>query len=161
MIKQHPTLRGVGCFLRVHNRKVALRLRRAARTAKADGFIDRLPDGYDTMLAEAGGNLSQGQRQLLSIARAVLADPRILILDEATSSVDTRTEMQIQQAMVALMKNRTSLIIAHRLSTIRGADVIVVLDNGRIVEAGNHDELLAAGGEYCKLYKNQFAGIAT
>jgi ATP-binding cassette subfamily B protein len=136
-------------------------LRRAARTAKADGFIDRLPDGYDTMLAEAGSNLSQGQRQLLSIARAVLADPRILILDEATSSVDTRTEMQIQQAMVALMKNRTSLIIAHRLSTIRGADVIVVLDSGRIVEAGSHDELLAAGGEYCKLYKNQFAGIAT
>jgi ATP-binding cassette subfamily B protein len=91
----------------------------------------------------------------------VLADPRILILDEATSSVDTRTEMQIQSAMLALMKNRTSLIIAHRLSTIRGADVIVVLDKGRIVEAGSHDELLAAGGEYCKLYKNQFAGIAT
>jgi ATP-binding cassette subfamily B protein len=136
-------------------------LRRAAHTAKADGFIDRLPDGYETVLAEAGSNLSQGQRQLLAIARAVLADPRILILDEATSSVDTRTEMQIQSAMVALMKNRTSLIIAHRLSTIRGADVIVVLDKGRIVEAGSHDELLAAGGEYCKLYKNQFAGIAT
>jgi ATP-binding cassette subfamily B protein len=136
-------------------------LRRAAHTAKADGFIDRLPDGYETVLAEAGSNLSQGQRQLLAIARAVLADPRILILDEATSSVDTRTEMQIQSAMLALMKNRTSLIIAHRLSTIRGADVIVVLDKGRIVEAGSHDELLAAGGEYCKLYKNQFAGIAT
>lgn len=136
-------------------------LRRAAHTAKADGFIDRLPDGYDTVLAEGGSNLSQGQRQLLSIARAVLADPRILILDEATSSVDTRTEMQIQSAMVALMKNRTSLIIAHRLSTIRGADVIVVLDKGKIVEAGSHDELLAAGGEYSKLYQNQFAGIAT
>lgn len=136
-------------------------LRRAAHTAKADTFIDRLPDGYETVLAESGSNLSQGQRQLLSIARAVLADPRILILDEATSSVDTRTEMQIQGAMVALMKNRTSLIIAHRLSTIRGADVIVVLDKGKIVEAGSHDELLAAGGEYSKLYKNQFAGIAT
>ena len=136
-------------------------LRRAAHTAKADGFIDRLSDGYETVLAEGGSNLSQGQRQLLSIARAVLADPRILILDEATSSVDTRTEMQIQSAMVALMKNRTSLIIAHRLSTIRGADVIVVLDKGKIVEAGSHDELLAAGGEYSKLYQNQFAGIAT
>ena len=101
------------------------------------------------------------ERQLLSIARAVLADPKILILDEATSSVDTRTEMHIQQAMVALMKNRTSLIIAHRLSTIRDADTIVVLRGGVIAEAGNHEELLAKGGEYAKLYQNQFAGIAT
>ena len=136
-------------------------MRAAAALAKADGFIERLPDGYDTMLSEAGSNLSQGQRQLLSIARAVLADPKILILDEATSSVDTRTEMHIQQAMVALMENRTSLIIAHRLSTIRDADKIVVIKNGAVAEAGNHEELLAAGGEYHKLYSNQFAGIAT
>ena len=136
-------------------------MRAAARLAKADRFIERLPDGYDSMLSESGSNLSQGQRQLLSITRAVLADPKILILDEATSSVDTRTEMHIQQAMVALMKNRTSLIIAHRLSTIRDADMIVVLKDGVIAESGNHDELLERGGEYAKLYANQFAGIAT
>ena len=133
----------------------------AAHHAKADRFIERLPDGYDTVLDEEGSNLSEGQRQLLAIARAVLADPKILILDEATSSVDTRTEMHIQQAMVALMKNRTSLIIAHRLSTIRDADMIVVVKNGVIAEAGDHDTLLEAGGEYAKLYQNQFAGIAT
>ncbi len=136
-------------------------MKAAAALARADVFIERLPDGYDTLLAESGSNLSQGQRQLLSIARAVLADPKILILDEATSSVDTRTEMHIQQAMVALMENRTSLIIAHRLSTIRDADKIVVIKNGTVAEAGNHEELLAAGGEYYQLYKNQFAGIAT
>ena len=136
-------------------------MRAAAKFARADEFIERLPDGYDTVLAESGSNLSQGQRQLLSIARAVLADPKILILDEATSSVDTRTEMDIQHAMVALMKNRTSLIIAHRLSTIRDADKIVVIKDGRVAEAGNHEELLAANGEYAKLYANQFAGIAT
>ncbi len=136
-------------------------MKRAAHTSHADFFIDRLPEGYATELAESGSNLSQGQRQLLSISRAVLADPRILILDEATSSVDTRTEMHIQKAMVALMKNRTSLIIAHRLSTIRDADVIVVLNHGTIVESGSHEELLALGGEYHKLYSNQFAGIAT
>ena len=136
-------------------------VRKATHTSNADLFIDRLPDGYMTELTEAGSNLSQGQRQLLSISRAVLADPKILILDEATSSVDTRTEMHIQQAMVNLMKGRTSLIIAHRLSTIRDADVIVVLDHGVIVETGNHEELLAKGGEYSKLYNNQFAGIAT
>ena len=136
-------------------------MKRAAELAKADIFIERLPDGYDSVLAESGSNLSQGQRQLLSIARAVLADPKILILDEATSSVDTRTEMHIQQAMVALMKNRTSLIIAHRLSTIRDADKIVVIKEGRVAEAGNHEELLALGGEYAKLYSSQFAGVAT
>ena len=136
-------------------------MKRAAHTSYADFFIDRLPEGYATELAESGSNLSQGQRQLLSISRAVLADPRILILDEATSSVDTRTEMHIQKAMIALMKNRTSLVIAHRLSTIRDADMIVVLNHGRIVETGSHEELLALGGEYHKLYKNQFAGIAT
>ena len=136
-------------------------MKRAAAHAKADEFIERLPEGYNTVLAESGSDLSAGQRQLLAIARAVLADPKILILDEATSSVDTRTEMHIQQAMVALMKNRTSLIIAHRLSTIRDADKIVVVKDGTIVEAGNHDELLSLGGEYFKLYSNQFAGIAT
>ena len=136
-------------------------LHAAAATAHADRFIERLPDGYDTELTEGGSNLSQGQRQLLAIARAVLADPKILILDEATSNVDTRTEMHIQQAMVALMKNRTSLIIAHRLSTIRDADVIVVIRDGVVAESGDHDTLLAKGGEYAKLYQNQFAGIAT
>lgn len=136
-------------------------IRAAASTAMADRFIERLPEGYDTMLAEAGSNLSQGQRQLLSIARAVLAEPKILILDEATSSVDTRTEMHIQQAMVNLMKGRTSLIIAHRLSTIRDADVIVVVNDGRIVESGNHNELIKQKGEYFKLYSKQFAGQTT
>ena len=136
-------------------------MKRAAALAKADVFIERLPDGYDTVLSESGRNLSQGQRQLLSIARAVLADPKILILDEATSSVDTRTEMHIQQAMVALMKNRTSLIIAHRLSTIRDADRIVVIKDGKVAESGDHDALLRQNGEYFKLYSNQFAGIAT
>lgn len=136
-------------------------MRAAAATAKADKFIERLPDGYDTVLAESGSNLSQGQRQLLAIARAVLADPKILILDEATSNVDTRTEMHIQQAMVNLMKNRTSLIIAHRLSTIRDSDMIVVIRDGVVAESGDHDTLLALGGEYAKLYQNQFAGIST
>ncbi len=136
-------------------------LRRAAETAHADVFIERLPDGYETVLSESGSDLSQGQRQLLSIARAVLADPKILILDEATSSVDTRTEMHIQQAMVALMKNRTSLIIAHRLSTIRDADKIVVLDGGVVAEVGSHEELLEKQGAYYRLYQNQYAGIAT
>jgi ATP-binding cassette subfamily B protein len=136
-------------------------MKRAAAASKADTFIERLPEGYDSVLAEAGSNLSQGQRQLLAISRAVLADPKILILDEATSSVDTRTEMHIQEAMVALMKNRTSLIIAHRLSTIRDADVIVVVKDGVIAESGNHERLLSLGGEYSKLYKSQFAGIAT
>ncbi len=136
-------------------------MKAAAEMANADVFIERLPEGYDTKLAESGANLSQGQRQLLSIARAVLADPKILILDEATSSVDTRTEMQIQQAMIKLMKGRTSLIIAHRLSTIRDADVIIVLDEGHIVEEGNHEELLAKKGRYYDLYMTQFSGIAT
>ena len=132
----------------------------AAAMSKSASFINRLPDGYDTVLTQSGSNLSQGQRQLLAISRAILADPKILILDEATSNVDTRTEMHIQQAMVALMKNRTSLIIAHRLSTIRDADVIVVVKDGRIAEAGNHDELIALQGEYYSLYQNQFSGFA-
>lgn len=136
-------------------------VRRAAETANADDFIELLPEGYNTMLSESGSNLSGGQRQLLSIARAVLADPKVLILDEATSSVDTRTEMQIGIAMNALMENRTSLIIAHRLSTIRGADKIVVIDGGKVAEMGNHEELLAQEGCYYRLYQSQFAGQET
>lgn len=136
-------------------------IKRAADMAHADVFVERLPNGYETVLSESGRDLSQGQRQLLSIARAVLADPKILILDEATSSVDTRTEMHIQSAMVALMKNRTSLIIAHRLSTIRDADKIVVLDDGVVAEVGSHEELLEKRGAYYRLYQNQYAGIAT
>ncbi len=133
----------------------------AAKLARVHDFVSKLSDGYDTVLTEGGSNLSQGQRQLISIARAVLADPRILILDEATSSIDTRTEMHIQAAMIALMKGRTSLIIAHRLSTIRDADKIVVLGGGRVLEAGDHEELLAKRGAYYNLYQSQFAGIAT
>ena len=136
-------------------------IKKAAAFANADEFIERLPEGYDTLLTEGGSNLSQGQRQLLSIARAVLADPKILILDEATSSVDTRTEMNIQSAMVALMKNRTSLIIAHRLSTIRDADKIVVIDAGKVVEEGSHEELINKKGCYYDLYQTQFSGVKT
>lgn len=136
-------------------------VRAAAKLARVDDFAEKLSNGYDTMLTEGGSNLSQGQRQLISIARAVLADPKILILDEATSSIDTRTEMHIQEAMINLMKGRTSLIIAHRLSTIRDADKIVVISGGKVAEAGNHEELLAAKGCYYNLYMSQFAGIAT
>lgn len=133
----------------------------AAKLARVDDFVSKLKDGYETKLTEGGSNLSQGQRQLISIARAVLADPKIMILDEATSSIDTRTEMHIQQAMIALMKGRTNLIIAHRLSTIRDADKIVVLGGGKVLEAGDHAELLAKKGAYYNLYMSQFAGIAT
>lgn len=133
----------------------------AAEMSNAAYFIERLPQQYDTLLKQAGANLSQGQRQLLTIARAVLADPKILILDEATSSVDTRTEKSIQDAMVKLMKNRTSLIIAHRLSTVRDADCIVVMDGGRVVETGTHEELLQQKGRYYHLYKTQFSGQKT
>ncbi len=131
---------------------------RAADMSHIRHYIERLPKKYKTFLKQAGASLSHGQRQLMSIARAVLADPKILILDEATSSVDTRTEKKIQDAMVQLMKNRTSLIIAHRLSTIRDADKIVVMDQGRVVEIGNHEELLAKQGKYHELYMTQFAG---
>ncbi len=134
---------------------------RAAEMSNSAYFINRLPKGYQTYLKQAGSGLSQGQRQLLAIARAVLANPKILILDEATSSVDTRTEQNIQDAMVKLMQNRTSLIIAHRLSTVRDADKIVVMDNGRVVEIGNHDELLEKKGRYYTLYMTQFAGNQT
>ena len=128
----------------------------AARTASADGFIEALPEGYDTVLGEGGGSLSQGQRQLLSFARAVLADPRILILDEATSNVDTRTEATIQRALATLLKGRTSVVIAHRLSTIRNADQILAVRDGRIVERGAHDELIKRNGPYADLYRRQF-----
>jgi len=131
---------------------------RAAEMSHIRHYIEKLPKKYDTYLKQAGAGLSHGQRQLMAIARAVLADPRILILDEATSSVDTRTEKKIQDAMVQLMKNRTSLIIAHRLSTIRDADKIVVMDQGRVVEIGSHEELLAKQGKYYELYMTQFAG---
>lgn len=134
-------------------------IERAAAMANADVFIKRLPKGYNTVLSESGGNLSQGQRQLLAIARAILSNPSILILDEATSSVDTRTELHIQEAMLKLMKGRTSFVIAHRLSTIRDADIIMVIDNGEIVEKGSHEELLKTDGVYHNMYFNQFKNI--
>ena len=133
----------------------------AAKLANADGFIQRLPDGYNTMLTGDGANLSQGQRQLLAIARAAVADPPVLILDEATSSIDTRTEVRIQAAFARMMQGRTSFIVAHRLSTIREADVILVMKDGHIVEQGDHDTLLAQGGFYAKLYNSQFEGVET
>ena len=131
--------------------------RAAARLANADGFISRLPEGYDTMLTGDGSNLSQGQRQLLAIARAAVADPPVLILDEATSSIDTRTESLVQQGMDRLMQGRTTFVIAHRLSTIRNADCIMVMEQGRIIERGSHDGLIAAGGRYYQLYTGHFA----
>ena len=133
----------------------------AARVTYVDRFVHSLPDGYDTVINDEGDNISAGQKQLLTIARAFLADPAILILDEATSSVDTRTEVLIQEAMNALRADRTSFVIAHRLSTIRGADTIVVMDGGRIAEQGSHDDLLARGGPYADLHAAQFAGEAT
>ncbi len=133
----------------------------AARVTLVDRVVHSLPDGYKTVINDEGDNISTGQKQLITIARAYLADPAILILDEATSSVDTRTEVQIQEAMKALRANRTSFVIAHRLSTIRGADTIVVMDGGRIVEQGSHTELLASGGTYATLYQAQFAGQVT
>jgi len=128
----------------------------AAKAAHIHSFIKRLPMGYDTIITEAQGNFSQGQRQLLTIARVMLINPPMLILDEATSSIDTRTEMKIQKAFQSMMKGRTSFIIAHRLSTIREADVILVMNNGEIIESGNHKELVAKGGFYSKLYDSQF-----
>ena len=133
----------------------------AAKAAHADSFIRRLPDGYDTVIAEDGGNISQGQKQLLCIARVMLCLPPMLILDEATSSIDTRTEVRIQKAFARMMQGRTSFIVAPRLSPIREADVILVMKDGHIVEQGNHDELLAAGGFYAKLYNSQFEGVET
>lgn len=129
----------------------------AAKLANADSFIRRLPDGYQTMLSGDGANLSQGQRQLLAIARAAVADPPVLILDEATSSIDTHTEELVQAGMDALMKGRTTFVIAHRLSTIKNADCIMVMEQGRIIERGSHDDLIAAKGKYYQLYTGNFA----
>ena len=134
-------------------------IEQAAQLANADSFIRKLPKGYDTILTAEGGNLSQGQKQLLTIARAILADPSVLILDEATSSIDTRTEMQIQAAMGELMRGRTSFVIAHRLSTIREADMILVLNDGEIIERGTHDELVEQKGFYYNLYTSQFKRV--
>ena len=131
---------------------------KASKAAHADHFIRTLPEGYDTVLNEDASNISQGQKQLLTIARAILADPAVLILDEATSSVDTRTESYIQHAMLEMMKVRTSFVIAHRLSTIRDADLILVMNEGDIIETGNHEELMNAKGFYADLYNSQFMG---
>ena len=130
---------------------------KAAELANADGFIRRLPDGYNTMLTGDGSNLSQGQRQLLAIARAAVADPPALILDEATSSIDTRTEKLVQAGMDALMKGRTTFVIAHRLSTVKNSDCIMVMEQGRIIERGTHDDLIEAKGKYYQLYTGNFA----
>ena len=129
----------------------------AAKLANAHDFITRLPQGYETMLTSNGSNLSQGQRQLLSIARCAVADPPVMILDEATSSIDTRPEAIVQQGMDALMKGRTVFVIAHRLSTIQNSDVIMVLEKGRIIERGNHDKLIEEQGKYYQLYTGNFA----
>jgi ATP-binding cassette subfamily B protein len=131
---------------------------KAAQAAQADHFVRTLPENYDTVINEEASNLSAGQKQLLTIARAFLADPAVLILDEATSSVDTRTEILIQRAMAELMRGRTTFVIAHRLSTIRNADVILMMEHGRIVEQGTHHALLEANGRYAALYHSQFAG---
>ena len=132
----------------------------AAQATMVDRFVRQLPNGYDTVIEENASTLSSGERQLLTIARAFIANPSLLILDEATSSVDTRTEVLVQQAMQALRTDRTSFVIAHRLSTIRDADTILMMQSGRIVEQGSHEELLAAGGAYARLYRSQFEGAA-
>ena len=131
----------------------------AAKAARAHGFIKRLPNGYDTVIAEDGGDLSQGQKQLLCIARVMLSLPPMLILDEATSSIDTRTEIKIQDAFGKMMQGRTSFIVAHRLSTINEADLILVMRDGNVIEQGRHDELIARGGFYSELYNSQFAHV--
>ena len=128
----------------------------AAKAARIDSYIESLPDGYDTLLTDDGINISKGQRQLITIARAMISDSEMLILDEATSNVDSRTEIKIQEAMAELMKGRTCFVIAHRLSTIQNADKIIVLQDGRITEIGNHDELMRKGGFYSTLYNSQF-----
>ena len=131
----------------------------AAKATHAHSFIKRLPEGYDTVLGEDGGSLSQGQKQLLCITRVMLAVPPMLILDEATSSIDTRTELRVQRAFAKLMKGRTSFIVAHRLSTIKEADMILVMKDGNIIEQGNHDSLMKQGGFYCELYNSQYKQV--
>ena len=131
----------------------------AAKASHADSFIKRLPDGYNTWITEDGGSLSQGQKQLLCITRVMLCLPPMLILDEATSSIDTRTELKIQHAFAQMMQGRTSFIVAHRLSTIREADIILVMKDGKIIEQGRHEELLAKGGFYATLYNSQFVQV--
>ena len=131
--------------------------RQAAVLANADSFIRRLPDGYNTQLSGDGDNLSQGQRQLLAIARVAVAKPPVFILDEATSSIDTRTEAHIQDAFAGMMAGRTSFVVAHRLSTIQSADVILMMENGQVIEQGTHEQLLAKNGAYARLYRSQFA----
>lgn len=131
----------------------------AAKAVSADSFIKRLPEGYHTVISGSGDNLSQGQKQLLTIARVMLADPPMLILDEATSSIDTRTEIRIQRAFLKMMEGRTSFVIAHRLSTIRESDLILFMKDGDIVESGTHDQLLRQEGYYARLYNSQFAAV--
>ena len=131
-------------------------MRAPAKTERIDSYIERLPDGYNTMLSDDGVNISKGQRQLITIARAMLSDTSMLILDEATSNVDSRTEIKIQQAMNELMRGRTCFVIAHRLSTVQDADLILVLKDGRVIESGTHDELVKLGGFYGSLYNSQF-----
>jgi len=133
-------------------------IKAAAVAARADHFIETLPEGYDFKLTEDGANISQGQRQLITIARAIVSKPKIMILDEATSSVDTRTEQAIQDALDDIMKNKTSFVIAHRLSTIKNAKVIIVMNHGKIIETGTHEELLAKNGFYAEMYNSQFLG---
>jgi ATP-binding cassette subfamily B multidrug efflux pump len=133
----------------------------AAKASHAHSFIKRLPQGYDTVMAEDGGNLSQGQKQLLCITRVMLCLPPMLILDEATSSIDTRTEIKIQEAFAKMMKGRTSFIVAHRLSTIQEADIILVMKDGHIIEQGRHEELLAKKGFYANLYESQFVNTSS
>lgn len=135
-------------------------MQKAMEMSRCEDMMRKFPQGYDTILDGAGENISQGQRQLLAIARAFVADPKILILDEATANVDTRTEKAIQNAMQRVMENRTSIVIAHRLSTIRDSDLIVVMDQGKIAESGNHSELLKRKGKYYELYMTQYAGFA-
>jgi len=162
MVLQEPFLFSGTVLENIRYHKTAASRKEVVRAAQAVGahdFIEQLPDGYDTELEQRGGNLSLGQRQLISFARALVADAKVLVLDEATSSIDSYTEMLIQKALLTLLEGRTGLVIAHRLATIRGADRIIVLQNGEIVESGNHDQLMAAKGLYARLYNMNYASF--